>query len=77
MSKTLSECNTPHEQIEYLCNRWIDLAKTYNENETARDHLHGVWCALKVYDINPETLKMVQRYESKCVARRDELRGEL
>ena len=32
--KTLSECTTPHEQIEYLCNRWIDLAKTYTENET-------------------------------------------
>ena len=77
MKQTLSECSTPHEQVEYLCNRWFDNATTYAKNETAIDHLHGVWSALMIYDSDPATRKMVDEYADKCYARRDELRADV
>ena len=75
--RKISDCNTPHEQMEYLCDKWLSNAKTYLQNETARDHLHGAWCALMTHNASRETLKMVSDYEGECIARRDQLRIEL
>ena len=69
--KPLSECKTKHEKIEFLCNRWLELATDEYMAEGSRDNCHGMWCALMVYDADQETRDMVLRYEQQIRDKRD------
>ena len=66
------------EYMTTILKKWHDNAKNYEQNESAIDNMHGAWiCAINMLDDSIELRKIIDHWQDKCKARRNEFRGDL